>query len=148
MEPERDLTDLERETMSPDPEGLATPQAVQWSLRENLRKPHCLSRTWIKRMETSGEKWLCGYLSRGHRTQQHRLHCAPQREDRGKIFACTPPKGTQCWFCVSTWHKLESSQRKEPLLRKSLHEIRPWGIFSVCDQGGEGPLWVELSLDW
>lgn len=34
MEPERNLTDPERETMSPDLEGLATPQAAQWSLRE------------------------------------------------------------------------------------------------------------------
>jgi hypothetical protein len=28
------------------------------------------------------------------------------------------------WFCLSTWHKLESSKRKEPQLRKYLHEIQ------------------------
>jgi hypothetical protein len=28
------------------------------------------------------------------------------------------------WFCVSTWHKLELSQRKDPPLRKCLHEIQ------------------------
>ena len=28
------------------------------------------------------------------------------------------------WFCVSTWHKLELSQRKEPPLRKCHHEIQ------------------------
>jgi hypothetical protein len=28
------------------------------------------------------------------------------------------------WFCVSTWHRLELSQRQEPPLRKCLHEIQ------------------------
>jgi hypothetical protein len=42
-------------------------------------------------------------------------------------------------FCVSTWHKLELSQRKEPPLRKCLHEIQLWGIFSISDQGGKAP---------
>jgi len=28
------------------------------------------------------------------------------------------------WFCMSTWHKLELSQRKEPPLRKCLYEIQ------------------------
>jgi hypothetical protein len=28
------------------------------------------------------------------------------------------------WLCVSTWHKLESLERKEPQLRKCLHEIQ------------------------
>jgi hypothetical protein len=44
-----------------------------------------------------------------------------------------------CWFCVSTWHKLELSQRKELQLGKCLHEIQLWGIFSISDQGG-GPI--------
>jgi hypothetical protein len=40
------------------------------------------------------------------------------------------------WFCVSTWHKLELSQRKELQLGKCLYEIQLWGIFSISDQGG------------
>jgi hypothetical protein len=40
---------------------------------------------------------------------------------------------------VSAWHKLELSQGKELQLRKCLHEIQLWGIFSISDQGG-GPL--------
>jgi hypothetical protein len=35
---------------------------------------------------------------------------------------------------VSTWHKLELSQRKELQVRKCLHEIQLWGIFSISDQ--------------
>ena len=38
------------------------------------------------------------------------------------------------WFGVSTWHKLESSERKEPQLRKCFFEIQLWGIFSISDQ--------------
>ena len=43
----------------------------------------------------------------------------------GMIFS-TSPSIRDCpgWFCVSTWHKLESSERKEPQLRKCLHEIQ------------------------
>jgi hypothetical protein len=36
---------------------------------------------------------------------------------------------------VSTWHRLELSQRKELPLRKCLHDIQLWSIFSVGDQG-------------
>jgi hypothetical protein len=32
--------------------------------------------------------------------------------------------------------QLELSQRKELQLRKCLHEIQLWGIFSISDQGG------------
>ena len=39
------------------------------------------------------------------------------------------------WFCVSTWHRLELSQRKELQLGKCLHEIQLWGIFSISVQG-------------
>jgi hypothetical protein len=40
------------------------------------------------------------------------------------------------WFCVSTLHRLELSQRKELQLGKCLHEIQLWGIFSISDQEG------------
>ena len=40
------------------------------------------------------------------------------------------------WFSVSTWHRLELSQRKELQLGKCLHEIQLWGIFSISDQVG------------
>jgi hypothetical protein len=40
---------------------------------------------------------------------------------------------------VSTWHRLELSQRKELQLKKCLHEIQLWDIFSISDQE-EGPL--------
>ena len=39
------------------------------------------------------------------------------------------------WFCVSTWHKLALSQRKEPPLRKYLHESQLYSILSISDQG-------------
>jgi hypothetical protein len=39
---------------------------------------------------------------------------------------------------LSTWHKLELPQRKEPPLRKCLHEIQLFGIFSINDLGGGG----------
>jgi hypothetical protein len=46
---------------------------------------------------------------------------------------------------VSTWHKLELSQRKELQLRKCLHEIQLWGIFSISDQEGRSPCgWDHL----
>ena len=49
------------------------------------------------------------------------------------------------WFYVSSWHKLELSQRKELQLRKCLHEIQLWGIFSISDQGGKAPYgWCHL----
>jgi hypothetical protein len=44
--------------------------------------------------------------------------------------------------------KLELSLRKEPHLRKGLHEIQLWSIFSISDQGWEGALWVVPSLVW
>jgi hypothetical protein len=44
------------------------------------------------------------------------------------------------WFCESTWHRLELSQRKELKLGKWLHEIQLWGIFSIIDQGGGAPV--------
>ena len=37
---------------------------------------------------------------------------------------------------------------KKPPLRKCLHEIQLWGIFSISDQGWEGPLWVVPCLGW
>ena len=49
------------------------------------------------------------------------------------------------WFYVSSWHKLELSQRKELQLRNCLHEIQLWGIFSISDQGGKAPCgWCHL----
>jgi hypothetical protein len=47
---------------------------------------------------------------------------------------------------VSTWHKLESSERKEPPLRKCLHEIQLWGIFSISDNGGTAQPMVVLGF--
>ena len=35
---------------------------------------------------------------------------------------------------VSTWYKLESSDRKEPQLKKCLYKIQLQGIFSIIDQ--------------
>ena len=29
------------------------------------------------------------------------------------------------WLCVSAWYKLESSQRKDPRLKKGFHKIKP-----------------------
>jgi hypothetical protein len=43
------------------------------------------------------------------------------------------------WFCVSTWHRLELSQRKELQWRKCPHYIQLWGIFLISDQGA-GPI--------
>jgi hypothetical protein len=42
-------------------------------------------------------------------------------------------------FCVSTWHRLELSQRKVLQLGKCLHEIWLCGILSISDQG-VGPI--------
>jgi hypothetical protein len=47
--------------------------------------------------------------------------------------------GCTGWFCVSTWHKLELSQRNELQLGKCLLEIQLWDIFSISDQGGRAP---------
>jgi hypothetical protein len=44
------------------------------------------------------------------------------------------------WFCVSTWHRLELSQKKELQLGKCLHEIQLWVVFSQLVIKGEGPL--------
>jgi hypothetical protein len=53
----------------------------------------------------------------------------------------------------STCHELEPSERKEPQLRKYLHEIRLYAslgdIFIISDQCGRvQPLWVGPSLGW
>jgi hypothetical protein len=51
------------------------------------------------------------------------------------------------WLCVSTWHKLESSERKEPQLRKCLHKIQLEVFFQlVVNGGGPSPWWVVPSL--
>jgi hypothetical protein len=42
------------------------------------------------------------------------------------------------WFCVNLT-QLEWSQRKELQVRKCLHEIQLWGVFSISDQGGKAP---------
>jgi hypothetical protein len=47
---------------------------------------------------------------------------------------------------VSSWHKLELSQRKELQLRKCFHEIQLQHVFSISDQGGKTPCrWDHLS---
>jgi hypothetical protein len=48
------------------------------------------------------------------------------------------------WFCVSTWHRLGLSQRKELHLVKCLHEIQLWGIFSISNLGGRDGLVDDL----
>jgi hypothetical protein len=41
--------------------------------------------------------------------------------------------------------QLKLSQGKEPSLRKCLHEIQLWGIFSINGQGGKAPCgWDHL----
>jgi hypothetical protein len=46
---------------------------------------------------------------------------------------------------VSTWHRLELSQRKELHLGKCLHEIQLQGIFSISDLAGRSPCgWCHL----
>lgn len=39
---------------------------------------------------------------------------------------------------MSTWHKLDSSKRKETQLRKDLHKLQLWDIASISNNG-EGP---------
>jgi hypothetical protein len=47
-------------------------------------------------------------------------------------------------LCVNLT-QLELSQRKELQVRKCLHEIQLWGIFSISDQGGKAPCgWCHL----
>jgi hypothetical protein len=58
---------------------------------------------WPSTLKTHHPSWLC----------QPSLSYVPKVHN-----SCTG------WFCVSTWHKLELPQRKEPLLRKCLHEIQ------------------------
>jgi hypothetical protein len=53
------------------------------------------------------------------------------------VGACTG------WFCVSTWHRLGLSQRKELQLGKCHHDIQLWGIFSITDQGGKDPCGLD-----
>jgi hypothetical protein len=50
-----------------------------------------------------------------------------------RVYVSTSPG----WFGVSAWHELELSQRKEPTLRKCLHEIQ-WKAFSQLVIGGRG----------
>ena len=45
------------------------------------------------------------------------------------------------WLFMSTWHRLELSQRKKHQLGKCLHEIQLWGIFSINDQEVRAPYW-------
>jgi hypothetical protein len=46
---------------------------------------------------------------------------------------------------VSTWHRLELSQRKELQLGKCFHETQLQSIFSISDQGGRSPYgWCHL----
>jgi hypothetical protein len=49
---------------------------------------------------------------------------------------------------MPTWHKLESSERREPQLINYLHKTagKPGGHFLVIDVGGPSPLWVVPSL--
>jgi hypothetical protein len=44
--------------------------------------------------------------------------------------------------------QLELSQRKEPPLRKCLHEIQVYSIFSISDQGGRDKLTVGGAIPW
>lgn len=48
------------------------------------------------------------------------------------------------WYCVSTWHKMESSERKK--LRKGLHEIQLQEFSQLVINNGEpSPLWMVPS---
>ena len=62
-----------------------------------------------------------------------------------KVVMCQ--QGVNCtgWFCVSTWHRLELSQRKEFQLGKCLHDTQLWA-FSQLVIKGEGPWWVVPFL--
>jgi hypothetical protein len=54
---------------------------------------------------------------------------------------------------VSNWHKLKSSERREPQWRKCLHKIQLWDIFLISDWWGR-PAWCwvlwenKLSKPW
>jgi hypothetical protein len=50
------------------------------------------------------------------------------------------------WLVLCQLDTAGLSQRKELQLGKCLHENQLWGIFSISDQGGKGPLWVGPSL--
>ena len=54
---------------------------------------------------------------------------------------------------MSTWHKLESSERRESHLRKHLHKIKlnaslEGTVSIVIGRGGPSPLWVVPTLGW
>jgi hypothetical protein len=63
-------------------------------------------------------------------TQEHLFKIRPGWQRRLVLFTycqfvwCIEFRSCTGWFCVSTWHKLELSQRKEPPLRKCLYEIQ------------------------
>jgi hypothetical protein len=76
-----------------------------------------------------------GYIVKNYPTLYAKIMClSAEKKKREKsnwwVTKCTG------WFCVSTWHRLELSQRKEFQVRKCLHEIQMEGIFSISDQGG------------
>ena len=50
------------------------------------------------------------------------------------------------FVCQLDTQKQESLERKEPQLRKGLHEIQLEGIFSISDQLEHSPLCVVPSL--
>jgi hypothetical protein len=52
------------------------------------------------------------------------------------------------WFSVSTWHNLESSERKKPQLRECLHEIQLKAIFSISDQWERAQPTVNGAKPW
>ena len=57
-------------------------------------------------------------------------------------------RGQLYWLvlCVNLT-QMELSQRKELQLRKCLHEIQVWGVFSISDQVGRAPCgWYHLWL--
>jgi hypothetical protein len=58
-----------------------------------------------------------------------------RRVGRSEILSCFLVFLSVLAGFVSTWHKLELSQRKG----KCVHEIQLWGIFSISDQGGKAP---------
>jgi len=51
-------------------------------------------------------------------------------------------------FCVSPWHTLELSQRKEPPGNASRRSSCKAFSQLVINPGGPSPLWVEPSLGW
>jgi hypothetical protein len=48
---------------------------------------------------------------------------------------------------ISILHKLESSERNEPQLRKCLYKLRAFSQL-MTNGGGPSPLWVGPSLGW